>query len=118
MQRATSISEMPPGACDCHMHVYDGPGIVPAPFAIPDANLVRYRALIMGYEISGGWGAAMANPDRDTFVMLGDGSYLMMNSDIYSTVLTRPQDHCCRLRQRRLRCYQPPSERKGRSLFQ
>jgi 3D-(3,5/4)-trihydroxycyclohexane-1,2-dione acylhydrolase (decyclizing) len=42
----------------------------------------------MGYEISGGWGAAMANPDRDTFVMLGDGSYLMMNSDIYSTVLT------------------------------
>jgi TPP-dependent trihydroxycyclohexane-1,2-dione (THcHDO) dehydratase len=88
MQRATSISEMPPGACDCHMHVYDGPGIVPAPFAIPDANLVRYRALIMGYEISGGWGAAMANPDRDTFVMLGDGSCLMMNSDIYSTVLT------------------------------
>ena len=42
----------------------------------------------MGYEIPGGWGAAMANPDRDTFVMLGDGSYLMMNSDIYSTVLT------------------------------
>src|SRR6202044_1527859 len=42
----------------------------------------------MGYEIPGGWGAAMANSDRDTFVMLGDGSYLMMNSDIYSTVLT------------------------------
>ena len=42
----------------------------------------------MGYEIPGGWGAAMAVPDRNTFVMLGDGSYLMMNSDIYSTVLT------------------------------
>jgi 3D-(3,5/4)-trihydroxycyclohexane-1,2-dione acylhydrolase (decyclizing) len=42
----------------------------------------------MGYEIPGGWGAAMADPDRNTFVMLGDGSYLMMNSDIYSTVLT------------------------------
>ena len=42
----------------------------------------------MGYEICGGWGAAMADPDRNTFVMLGDGSYLMMNSDIYSTVLT------------------------------
>jgi 3D-(3,5/4)-trihydroxycyclohexane-1,2-dione acylhydrolase (decyclizing) len=42
----------------------------------------------MGYEIPGGWGAAMANPNRNTFVMLGDGSYLMMNSDVYSTVLT------------------------------
>lgn len=41
----------------------------------------------MGYEIAGGWGAAMADPSRDTFVMVGDGSYLMMNSDIYSSVL-------------------------------
>ncbi|HSG95465.1 MAG TPA: thiamine pyrophosphate-dependent enzyme, partial [Afifellaceae bacterium] len=42
----------------------------------------------MGYEIAGGWGAAMADPDRDVIVFAGDGSYLMMNSDIYSTVLT------------------------------
>ncbi len=42
----------------------------------------------MGYEIAGGWGAKMADPDRDVIVMVGDGSYLMMNSDIYSTVLT------------------------------
>jgi len=42
----------------------------------------------MGYEIAGGWGAAMADPHRDVFVMVGDGSYLMMNSDIYSSVLT------------------------------
>jgi 3D-(3,5/4)-trihydroxycyclohexane-1,2-dione acylhydrolase (decyclizing) len=42
----------------------------------------------MGYEIAGGWGAAMADPDRDVIVMSGDGSYLMMNSDIYSSVLT------------------------------
>jgi 3D-(3,5/4)-trihydroxycyclohexane-1,2-dione acylhydrolase (decyclizing) len=42
----------------------------------------------MGYEIAGGWGAAMANPDSQTFVMTGDGSYLMMNSDIYSSVLS------------------------------
>jgi 3D-(3,5/4)-trihydroxycyclohexane-1,2-dione acylhydrolase (decyclizing) len=42
----------------------------------------------MGYEIAGGWGAAMADPTRDVIVMLGDGSYMMMNSDIYSTVLT------------------------------
>jgi 3D-(3,5/4)-trihydroxycyclohexane-1,2-dione acylhydrolase (decyclizing) len=42
----------------------------------------------MGYEIAGGWGAKMADPSRDVIVMVGDGSYMMMNSDIYSTVLT------------------------------
>ena len=42
----------------------------------------------MGYEIAGAWGAAMADTTRTPIVMLGDGSYLMMNSDIYSSVLT------------------------------
>ena len=42
----------------------------------------------MGYEISGAWGAKMADPSRDVIAMIGDGSYLMQNSDIYSTVLT------------------------------
>ena len=42
----------------------------------------------MGYEIAGAWGAKMADPERDVVAMMGDGSYLMMNSDIYSTVLT------------------------------
>ncbi len=42
----------------------------------------------MGYEIAGAWGAKMANPERDVISFVGDGSYLMMNSDIYSSVLT------------------------------
>ena len=42
----------------------------------------------MGYEIAGGWGAKIADPKRDVIVFTGDGSYLMMNSDIYSSVLT------------------------------
>jgi 3D-(3,5/4)-trihydroxycyclohexane-1,2-dione acylhydrolase (decyclizing) len=42
----------------------------------------------MGYEISGAWGARMADETRDVLAMIGDGSYLMQNSDIYSTVLT------------------------------
>ncbi|MCS7268353.1 MAG: 3D-(3,5/4)-trihydroxycyclohexane-1,2-dione acylhydrolase (decyclizing) [Geminicoccaceae bacterium] len=42
----------------------------------------------MGYEIAGGLGAKMADPSRDVIVMVGDGSYLMMNSEIYSSVLT------------------------------
>jgi 3D-(3,5/4)-trihydroxycyclohexane-1,2-dione acylhydrolase (decyclizing) len=41
----------------------------------------------MGYEIAAGWGAAMADPSRTPIVMVGDGTYLMMNSDIYSSVL-------------------------------
>jgi len=43
----------------------------------------------MGYEIAAGWGHAMAAAgDRTPIVMVGDGSYMMMNSDIYSTVLS------------------------------
>ncbi len=42
----------------------------------------------MGYEISGAWGARMARPDGEVIVFVGDGSYLMLNSDLYSSVLT------------------------------
>ncbi len=41
----------------------------------------------MGYEIAAGWGAAMADPTRTPIVMIGDGTYMMMNSEIYSSVL-------------------------------
>ena len=41
----------------------------------------------MGYEIAAGWGAAMADPTRTPIVLIGDGTYMMMNSDIYSSVL-------------------------------
>ncbi len=43
----------------------------------------------MGYEIAGGWGHAMAKDGKGVpIVMVGDGSYLLMNSDIYSSVLS------------------------------
>ncbi|MGI9621256.1 MAG: 3D-(3,5/4)-trihydroxycyclohexane-1,2-dione acylhydrolase (decyclizing) [Acidimicrobiales bacterium] len=48
----------------------------------------EYAYSTMGYEISGGLGAKMARPDSDVLVFVGDGSYLMMNSDMYSTVFT------------------------------
>jgi len=41
----------------------------------------------MGYEISGALGIKMAKPDQDVIVFVGDGSYLLHNSDIYSSVL-------------------------------
>ena len=43
----------------------------------------------MGYEIAGAWGHAMAMDGKGVpIVMVGDGSYMMMNSDIYSSVLS------------------------------
>ncbi len=40
----------------------------------------------MGYEIAGGLGVKLADPTRDVVVMLGDGSYLMMNSEIATSI--------------------------------
>ena len=48
----------------------------------------EYGFSCMGYEISGGWGAAMARPSDQVYVLVGDGSYMMLNSDLYSSVLT------------------------------
>jgi 3D-(3,5/4)-trihydroxycyclohexane-1,2-dione acylhydrolase (decyclizing) len=42
----------------------------------------------MGYEISGALGIKIANPNKDIIVFVGDGSYLLNNSDIYSSVIT------------------------------
>ncbi len=42
----------------------------------------------MSYEISGALGIKMANPDKDVITFVGDGSYLLFNSDIYSSVIT------------------------------
>ena len=66
------------------------PGELNKVWRVKSANTfdVEYGFSCMGYEVAGGWGAAMADPTRNTFVMVGDGSYLIMNSDIYSTVLT------------------------------
>jgi 3D-(3,5/4)-trihydroxycyclohexane-1,2-dione acylhydrolase (decyclizing) len=48
----------------------------------------EYGFSCMGYEIAGAWGAKMAQPDREVVALVGDGSYLMMNSDLYSSVLS------------------------------
>jgi 3D-(3,5/4)-trihydroxycyclohexane-1,2-dione acylhydrolase (decyclizing) len=47
---------------------------------------LEYGYSCMGYEIAGGLGAKLAAPRRDVYVMVGDGSYLMMNSEIATSV--------------------------------
>lgn len=49
---------------------------------------IEFGFSCMGYEIAGGWGAKIANPNNDVVVLVGDGSYMILNSDIYSSVLT------------------------------
>ncbi|MCV9967831.1 3D-(3,5/4)-trihydroxycyclohexane-1,2-dione acylhydrolase (decyclizing) [Pararhizobium sp. BT-229] len=67
------------------------PGEVTKGWRVKDPNTFdcEFGFSCMGYEIAAGWGHAMAkNGDGTPIVMIGDGTYMMMNSDIYSTVLT------------------------------
>ena len=80
--------------------------------SVPGGCHIEYGYSCMGYEIAGGLGVKMAHPEREVIVILGDGSYLMMNSEIATSVLlgqkiivvvednhgfgciNRPQQHC------------------------
>jgi 3D-(3,5/4)-trihydroxycyclohexane-1,2-dione acylhydrolase (decyclizing) len=55
----------------------------------PKQYHVEYGYSCMGYEIAGGLGAKLAAPDREVFVLVGDGSYLMMASEIVTAVAER-----------------------------
>ena len=48
---------------------------------------LEYGFSCMGYEIAGGLGVKMAEPQREVVVMVGDGSYLMMNSELATSVM-------------------------------
>lgn len=53
----------------------------------PGGYHVEYGYSCMGYEIAGGLGVKMAEPKRDVYVTVGDGSYLMMNSELATSVM-------------------------------
>ena len=53
----------------------------------PGAYHLEYGYSCMGYEIAGGLGVKMADISRQVFVLVGDGSYLMMNSEIATSVM-------------------------------
>lgn len=86
-------------ACDPRDRVVAAAGGLPAEVTANWRTLdigtvdVEFGFSCMGYEIAGGWGARIAQseaePEKDTIVFTGDGSYLMMNSDLYSSVLTQ-----------------------------
>jgi 3D-(3,5/4)-trihydroxycyclohexane-1,2-dione acylhydrolase (decyclizing) len=52
----------------------------------PKQYQLEYGFSCMGFEIAGGLGAKMAEPDREVYVLVGDGSYLMMSSEIVTSI--------------------------------
>lgn len=50
---------------------------------------LEYGYSCMGYEIAGGLGAKMARPESETYVLVGDGSYLMMSQEIVTSIQER-----------------------------
>lgn len=57
------------------------------PAGAPGGYHMEYGYSTMGYEIAGGLGVKLAKPHDDVIVMLGDGSYMMMNSEIATSVM-------------------------------
>ncbi len=53
----------------------------------PSSYHLEYGFSCMGYEIAGGIGMKLAQPERDVVVMVGDGSYLMLNSEVATSVM-------------------------------
>jgi 3D-(3,5/4)-trihydroxycyclohexane-1,2-dione acylhydrolase (decyclizing) len=52
----------------------------------PGSYHLEYGYSCMGYEIAGGMGVKLARPEAEVIVMVGDGSYLMMNSEIATSI--------------------------------
>ena len=52
----------------------------------PGGYHMEYGYSCMGYEIAGGLGVKMAHPNREVYVLVGDGSYLMMAQEIVTAV--------------------------------
>ncbi len=53
----------------------------------PSSYHMEYGYSCMGYEIAGGIGLKMAQPEREVVVMVGDGSYMMLNSELATSVM-------------------------------
>jgi 3D-(3,5/4)-trihydroxycyclohexane-1,2-dione acylhydrolase (decyclizing) len=57
------------------------------PATSPGSYHMEYGFSCMGYEIAGGLGVKMARPEADVIVMVGDGSYMMLNSELATSVM-------------------------------
>ena len=52
----------------------------------PETYHLEYGYSCMGYEISGALGVKMAEPDKEVYAMVGDGSYMMLHSELITSI--------------------------------
>ena len=85
---ATGLTGLASAEASQRLHVY-GPNELQKLWrtSTPGGYHVEYGYSCMGYEIAGGVGVKMAHPEREVIVMVGDGSYLMLNSELATSVL-------------------------------
>ena len=74
----------------------------------PKGYHVEYGYSCMGYEVAGGLGVKLADPDREVIVMVGDGSWLMMSSEIATSIQEGVRLTVVADRQPRLRLHRRP----------
>ena len=55
--------------------------------SLPGSYHVEYGFSCMGYEVCGSLGVKLANPDREVYAMCGDGSFVMLHSELYTAVM-------------------------------
>lgn len=55
--------------------------------SVPKSYHMEYGFSCMGYEICGALGVKLAEPDREVYTMVGDGSFLMLHSELYTAVM-------------------------------
>ncbi len=60
-----------------------------------DTYNMEYGYSCMGYEISGALGVKLAQPDRDVYAMVGDGSFIMLHSELVTAVQEHQKIHVC-----------------------
>ena len=107
-------------ACDADDYIVSAAGGLPGELAMGWRSKSvgsfdsEYGYSTMGYEIAGAWGARLARPTGDVITWVGDGSYLMMNSDIYSTVMTGQKVIFMVCDNGGYRRHQPPAGQHGR----
>ncbi len=83
----------------------------------PGSYHVEYGFSCMGYEIAGGLGVRMARPAGEVFVMVGDGGYLMMNSELQTSVAMRQKLTVVVLDNRGFGCIDRLQQACGGELF-
>ncbi len=84
---------------------------------VPGGYHMEYGYSCMGYEIAGGLGVKMAHPDREVIVMVGDGSYMMMNSELHTSLMLGRKLLVVVLDNRGFGCIQRLQTASGGALF-